>query len=123
MVTIGISLSANAKQVYEKVNKQGIAEFSDLPSQDAHEVEVTPNVIHQTPISSEVTPANQPVAPRTTVKGTKQRETRVDDEQDYRDNTYIYPVPRREDVREVRKDRAQRHELKRHKEHPEALQR
>lgn len=115
LVTLGISLSTNAEQVYEKVNKQSTIEISDQPSQGTHEVEVTPNDVHQTPTSSEVTPENQPVAPRTTVIGTKQRETKVDDGQDYRDDTYIYPVPRGVGVREVRKDRAQkRHELKRH---------
>ncbi|NOQ78712.1 MAG: hypothetical protein GQ546_04860 [Gammaproteobacteria bacterium] len=75
LVTLGISLPVNADEVN-------------------NEVAVNPNAAHQTPTSPEAIPVNQPPEPKTTVKSTRTRETKIDNGYDYRHDGYVYPVPR-----------------------------
>lgn len=50
---IAVSFIANAEEVYEKVNKEGVAEFSDKPSSGAHTIDVEkPNVANTLPAES-----------------------------------------------------------------------
>ncbi len=51
-VMISISFTADAEEVYESVDKEGVVEFSDKPSSDAQEIDVKPNVVDVAPVES-----------------------------------------------------------------------
>ena len=57
LITLTISIAANAEKVFEKVNKQGTAEFSDQKSAGSKEVNIVPNVVHSTLAPTEALPA------------------------------------------------------------------
>ncbi len=40
-----VAAEVSAEQVYEKVNKDGVIEFSDQPSSGSEQIEVKPNVV------------------------------------------------------------------------------
>ena len=59
---ISVSFTAAAQEVYKSVNEDGVVEYSDMPKQDAQEIEVHPNVVEVTP---EKSAAPAPEAPPT----------------------------------------------------------
>jgi hypothetical protein len=61
-VMITVSFTAAAEEVYKSVNEDGVVEYSDVPKQDAQEIEVNPNVVEVTP---EKSAAPAPEAPPT----------------------------------------------------------
>lgn len=64
LILLSISMIANATEVYEKVNKQGVEEFSDQASPGATKVDVHPNVVHTKPPALEDSSSSQPAGPQ-----------------------------------------------------------
>ena len=79
IITLAISFATNAAEVYEKVNKQGVAEFSDQPSSGSKEVNVTPNVVHTTPASPAAPAAAQSVTSMPSGKRVSEKDETGDD--------------------------------------------
>lgn len=78
-VTLGVSMHVNATEVN-------------------NDVVVNANTSQQTSSNQETVPANQPPEPKTTVKSTGTRETRIDN--GYNEG-YVYPVPVARPIRRV----------------------
>jgi hypothetical protein len=45
-----VSFTTGAQEVYENVDKDGVVEFSDVPTPGSREIEVKPNVTEVTPV-------------------------------------------------------------------------
>jgi len=54
---------AGAQEIYKTVNEDGVVEYSDMPTPEAQEVEVKPNVVEVTPRES-ADPASDKSSPR-----------------------------------------------------------
>lgn len=79
---------AHAEKVYEKIDNQGTAEFSEQSVMGAKKVTVSPNLVHTTPVStkpSEAQPvSSQPAHVRSIGDASKNRKY-IDDRSLYRE--------------------------------------
>jgi hypothetical protein len=49
LFVLAVSFTAGAQEIFKHVNEDGSVEYSDMPSPDAQEIEVDPNVVDVTP--------------------------------------------------------------------------
>ena len=49
LIMTAVSFMAGAQEIYKTVNEDGVVEYSDMPTPEAQEVEVKPNVVEVTP--------------------------------------------------------------------------
>jgi hypothetical protein len=50
LFVLAVSFTAGAQEIFKHVNEDGSVEYSDMPSPDAQEIEVDPNVVDVTPL-------------------------------------------------------------------------